>query len=219
MESKIAIHKKLKNEQNYWLCAIGGIMVALVVAFMLIISMNSKFTVLGLILFLLVIAVEVYSIIRLSKCSKALNKIGMEIAADLASSCNTQNELKDKLVAVGIAKNWAVNYSIRVFGAKRSDTTSAQTITYSKPAEIKCPQCHTDKVHWIPYEKTSFGTTFYICLILSLMGYSFSTLVTIVMFVVFLVTFIARIIDNSASKKVNCYQCDMCGHKFEIPKQ
>ncbi len=219
MKNKIAIHKKLTREQNYWLLAIGGIVGALAVAFVLTISMNNKFTVLGLILFLLVIAAEVYSIIKLSKCLKALNEIGMEIATDLATSCNTQKELKDKLIDVGIARNWAVNYSIRVLGTKRTDTTPVQTITYSNLTEIKCPQCHTDKLRWIPYEKTSFGATFYVWLILSLLGYSFSSLVTMIMLFLFVLTLIVKIIESRISKKVNCYQCNICGHKFEIPKQ
>ncbi len=215
MENKILEHKKLRKMQNYWLIAIGGIIVALFVAIMLTIA----FPILGVPFFLLVIAAEIYSIIKLSKCSKALNKTGMDIATNLALSCDSQKELKDKLIEVGISRNLATNYSIRILGQKEVVKAPIQTITNSTPKEIKCPQCHTDKVHWIPYEKASFGKAFYIWLILSLLGVSFSPLITIIMMVVFILTLIVRIIDNRASKKVNCYQCNMCGHKFEIQKQ
>ncbi len=218
MNNKIALHKKFNKEQNYWLIGIGGTMVALVASFMITITTNSKFTLLGLLLFLLTIAVEIYCIIKLSKCSKALNEIGMEIAKEAALSCDTQKELTKKLIDIGIARNWAVNYSIRVLGAKRTDATPAVPISKSTPINIKCPNCHTDKVHWIPYEKTSLGATFYVWLILSLLGYSFSSLVTLVMLILFVLTFVVKIIESRVSKKINCYQCDMCGHKFELPK-
>lgn len=87
------------------------------------------------------------------------------------------------------------------------------------PQSITCPKCHTDKVHWIPIEQTPFSKTFYIWLILSVLGVSFSPIITIIMFILWIVTLLVRFGERRYAKKFNEYQCDMCGHKFDIPKQ
>ncbi len=216
MESEAKVYKKLKKEQTYLIMAMGGLMIALFIAFMVTIG-GGKFTLFGVFLFALVIAVEIYSIIKLSKCSKNMDKIGMEIAVNLAVCSDTQKELKGKLIEIGIPRNFATNYTIRVMGRKIEEVI-VNPSSLEDQREIKCPRCGSEKIRWIPYEKTSLGATFYAWLILSVLGYSFSTIVTMVMLILFVLAIIVRIIEISEEKKVNCYQCDMCGHKFETLK-
>lgn len=213
MERKIAEYKQQKKNQTSWLITTSLFGLFFVSAIFI------SSSILMILFFALVIAFEVYCIINLTKCTKRIEAIGMEIATELTPFCNNQKELKEKLVQVGIPKNFALSYAIRVFGAKDNTQPKVENVTYTVPTNSTCPQCHTDKVHWIPYEKAPFSTTFYIWLVLSILGVSFSPIVTVVMFVLWVLTIINRIIEGINAKKFNQYQCDMCGHKFEVPKR
>lgn len=213
MERKIAEYKQQKKNQTSWLITTS------LFGLFFVSSIFISSPILMILFFAIVIAFEVYCIVNLSKCTKRMDTLGMEIANELASSCNNQKELKEKLAKIGIPKNFALNYAIRVLGAKVNTKQQNETVTYTTPTNLTCPQCQTDRVHWIPYEKTPFGTTFYIWLVLSILGVSFSPIVTIIMFILWVLTIITRIIEEINAKKFNQYQCDMCGNKFEVPKK
>lgn len=213
MERKIAEYKQQKKNQTSWLITTS------LFGLFFVSSIFISSPILMILFFAIVIAFEIYCIVNLSKCTKRMDILGMDIANELAPSCNSQKELKEKLAQIGIPKNFALNYAIRVLGAKVNTQPKVENITYTAPTNLTCPQCHTDRVHWIPYEKTPFGTTFYVWLVLSILVVSFSPIVTVIMFVLWVLTIITRIIEGINAKKFNQYQCDMCGHKFEVPKK
>lgn len=84
---------------------------------------------------------------------------------------------------------------------------------------ICCPKCGSEKVRYVPAKKPSLGAGFYIWLVLSLFGFQFSIIISIVMFVLWVVVLILRLLSSIYEKKYSTYRCDMCGHEFEIPKK
>lgn len=160
--------------------------------------------------------------------SRNLNLLSYQIAYDLSKIYTNKVDLKEQLLKIGFSKKTLSKYIDSVFVCNRNVNTTINTgaqrskFVYENTINVypvKCNRCGSDKFHWIEYEKTKYNLIVYAVIVASILGIEVSPIVTICAIILGIVTGIVRISEDRKAKKVNRYQCDMCGNVFELPKR
>ena len=173
----------------------------------------------AILLFIAGLVAIVVAIIGMNATQKRMNQAGLAITKQvLAEQQNDAEQATRKLKTMGLPATY-LRLCLRSPAAYQAEKQSAQQHKPPlEPSAICCPHCQSQRAHWIPFEKVKMGIWFWVYLVGSALGMTFSPFATACVFLCWILVMITRISDARKSRAINRMQCEMCGTVFEVPK-